>query len=167
MKKINLNDYSQSLTPIIGKNPQYLILGTMPGKESLRHQQYYAHSSNTFWQILFHLFNTNIEDNYNDKVTFLLNNKIALWDVCRFCYRKGSLDSDIQKEIPNDIPNFIGQNPTINKIIFNGQKAEKLYKKHFEFLNNIEYFTVLSSSPANAVFTFEQKLENWELAIFN
>ena len=27
-------------------------------------------------------------------------------------------NSDIQKEIPNDIPNLIGENPTINKIIF-------------------------------------------------
>ena len=118
MKKINLNDYSQSLTPIIGKNPQYLILGTMPGKESLRHQQYYAHSSNTFWQILFHLFNTNIEDNYNDKVKFLLINKIALWDVCRSCYRKGSLDSNIQKENPNNILKLLKKHRSINKIIF-------------------------------------------------
>ena len=54
MKKLNSNDYSQSFLPIIGETPQYLILGTMPGKKSLQHQQYYAHTQNSFWQILYH-----------------------------------------------------------------------------------------------------------------
>ena len=121
----------------------------------------------TYIIILFQLFNSESKENYLDKIVFLKQNNIVLWDVCQTCYRKGSLDSDIQKEIPNEIPNLIQQNPTINKIIFNGQKAEKLYKKHFEFLNKIKYFTVLSSSPANAAFTYDQKLENWKLAIFN
>ena len=160
-------DYSQSFSPIIGKSPKFLFLGTMPGKTSLRQEQYYAHPQNLFWKIIFQLFNSEFMENYLEKIVFLKQNNIALWDVCQSCYRKGSLDSYIQKEIPNHIPNLIEQNPTINKIIFNGKKAKKLYKKHFEFLNKIEYFTVLSSSPANAAFTFEQKLENWKLSIFN
>ena len=160
-------DYSQSFPPILGRSPKLLFLGTMPGKESLRQEQYYAHPQNLIWKFLFQLFNSESKENYLDKIVFLIQNNIVLWDMCQTCYRKGSLDSDIQKEIPNEIPNLIQQNPTINKIIFNGQKAEKLYKKHFEFFNKIEYFTVLSSSPANAAFTFDQKLKNWKLAIFN
>ena len=64
-------DYSQSFSPILGKSPKFLFLGTMPGKESLRQKQYYAHPQNLFWKILFTLFNAEIVDSYSDKVKFL------------------------------------------------------------------------------------------------
>ncbi|MBC8198069.1 MAG: DNA-deoxyinosine glycosylase [Candidatus Marinimicrobia bacterium] len=162
---MNSKDYSKSFSIIIGDKPKYLILGTMPGKVSLLQNQYYAHPQNSFWKILFQLFNSNFISDYSDKIKFLKENKIALWDVCQSCYRKGSLDSDIQKENPNKIVELIETTPSIQKIIFNGQKAEKLYFKHLKRINGINYFTMLSTSPANASYTFEQKLENWELAI--
>jgi len=162
---MNSKDYSKSFSIIIGDKPKYLILGTMPGKVSLLQNQYYAHPQNSFWKILFQLFNSNFISDYSDKIKFLKENKIALWDVCQSCYRKGSLDSDIQKENPNKIVELIETTPSIQKIIFNGQKAEKLYFMHLKRINRINYFTMLSTSPANASYTFEQKLENWELAI--
>lgn len=134
----------------------------MPGKESLRLQQYYAHPRNGFWKIIFALFNAELKAGYTDKTEFLKQKHIALWDVCHYCYRPGSLDSDIREELPNTIPELIENNPTIKAIVFNGQKAEILYKKHFSPQPDIHYTTVLSSSPANAVYSFDQKLENWQ-----
>ena len=160
-------DYSQSFNPVIGSSPNSLILGTMPGQESLKQQQYYAHPRNVFWKIIFKIFNGNYSTDYSKRIDFVKENKIALWDVCSTCFREGSLDSDIKEEFPNKIHQLIQQNLMISIIIFNGQTAEKLYKKHFEYLENKKYFTALSTSPANASYTFEQKLENWKLGLLS
>jgi len=40
------------------KNAKILILGTMPGKKSPEMQEYYPYKYNTFWKIMFKLFNS-------------------------------------------------------------------------------------------------------------
>ncbi len=40
------------LPPVVWESSRTLILGTMPGDESLRKQRYYANPSNKFWLIL-------------------------------------------------------------------------------------------------------------------
>ena len=94
-----LNDYSESFTAIVGDSPEILILGTLPGKESLRANEYYANQRNAFWKIIYSLFNTNLEFDYDKKTEFVKKNKIALWDVCQKAVRPSSLDSDINSSI--------------------------------------------------------------------
>lgn len=151
-----------SFAPILGSNPRILVLGSLPGKESLRQQQYYAHPRNLFWKLLAEVFNSNVPDGYEEKKRFLTEHGIALWDVCHQAHRKSSLDSDIKNEVPNKISKLVDENPTIRLIAFNGQKSETLYSRYFERLDGIEFVTLLSSSPANASFTFRQKVENWK-----
>lgn len=155
----------QSFLPVVGDAPRVLILGTMPGKESLRRQEYYAHSRNLFWKIVSPLFDHDPPQTYAAKTTMLKKNRIALWDVCRSAFRKSSLDSDIKSEQPNDIPSLIRAHPTIRLVAFNGQKAEKLYSKHFDRLPGVQYTTLLSTSPANASYTFDQKLADWRVIL--
>lgn len=73
--------------PIIDDNCEVLILGTMPGSESLRKQEYYAYERNQFWKIVFSLFGEEYTESYEDKKIFLLKNHIAVWDVLQSCDR--------------------------------------------------------------------------------
>lgn len=154
-------EHSASFPAVAGEDPRLLILGTLPGQESLRQQQYYAHPRNAFWKILFQIFHNDFIPDYSERLTFLKKHTIALWDVCRTGVRKGSLDSNIKHEIPNAINLFIEKHSTIKTVFFNGKKAEHLFGKFFEQKAHINYITLLSTSPANARYTFEQKLENW------
>ncbi len=90
-----------------------------------------------------------------------MENNIAIWDVCYSAVRKGSLDSAIKEEIPNKIDKLIVENPSISTIAFNGQKAAKLYDKYLPKFDKIDYITLLSTSPANAKYNFEDKLAEW------
>ena len=68
--------YSKSFPPILGPIPRVLILGTMPGKESLKRQQYYANSRNLFWRLVYKLHGTHQDDSYSDRVSFLIDKNI-------------------------------------------------------------------------------------------
>ncbi len=133
----------------------------MPSKKSLELQQYYGHPRNAFWKILFTLFYSTYTSNYDEKKSLAIENNIAIWDVCYTAKRKGSLDSNIEDESPNKINELIALNSSINTIAFSGQKAAKLYAKYFTNLDSINYITLLSTSPANAKYSFEEKLKDW------
>ncbi len=134
----------------------------MPSKLSIELHQYYGNPQNSFWRILFSLFNITFTSDYNNKKLLTIDNHIAIWDVCYGAIRKGSLDSAIKEENPNTIDELVSNNPSIRLIAFNGQRAAKLYKKYFPNFENINYLTLLSTSPANAKYTFEEKLKNWD-----
>ena len=121
-----------SFNPIINNDSKILILGTIPGAESIKKNSYYANEKNHFWQIIYAVFNSTPDKTYQERCNFLLNNKIAIWDVLHNADRNGSLDTNIKNGIPNDFDEFLSLYANIRKIIFNGTKAESLFKKHFK-----------------------------------
>ena len=150
--------------PIIDENCEILILGSIPGVESLRKQEYYAHNRNQFWKIMFLLHDREIIEDYEGKKNFLLENHIALWDVLKGCEREGSLDSNIKNSEANDFKFFFKKYPKLKRIFFNGKKAEELYRKlviQDIGENNMELIGLPSTSPANTT-KIKKKLEKWK-----
>lgn len=157
-----------SFRPVIATKAKLLILGSMPGVKSLQEQQYYAHPRNAFWQIMSCLFGLDIEADYSHRLEQIQQHSIALWDVAHQCIRPGSLDSDINRDsvIPNEISNLLKENPGIHTICFNGQTAEKMFKRHFPDLHSsakVSFITLPSTSPAHASLKFSEKLEAWHI----
>ena len=154
-----------SFAPLIEEDSKILILGTMPGEQSILMNQYYGHSRNNFWKILFTLFGKELSKEYIDKIDLLKQNKIAVWDVLESCHRIGSLDSAIKLEVANDLNNFLKKYPNIKSIYFNGQLAAKLFRKHFSMISNYNFYTLPSTSPANASKNFESKIAEWKIIL--
>lgn len=151
-----------SFSPISQSNATVLILGTMPGAQSLALQQYYGHPRNAFWKIIFSVFETPFSTDYEQRKSVILDNRIALWDVLEACVREGSLDSAIEQEVANDFDSFLKAHPNITHIYFNGQKAAKFFKQHFAVPDVYQLATLPSTSPAYAGMSFEKKLMQWE-----
>lgn len=157
----------KSFPPIENRSARVLILGTMPGEASLRAGQYYAHPQNAFWRIAGELLGFDPGLAYAARVDRVRDAGIAIWDVLRSCTRKGSLDSAIEaaSAVPNDFPGFLEQHPRLERICFNGAKAEVLFARHVRpHLATgweIGYLRLPSTSPAHAGRPFSEKLQAW------
>ncbi len=153
-----------SFAPIIDENCKVLLLGTMPGVESLRRQQYYGYERNAFWRIIYGLFDKEPDEDYEKKKAFLLRHSIALWDVLKACRREGSSDSNIRDPVPNDFAGLYLQYPNISSVCFNGGPASKLYRRFVEKrgvgASDKAFYYLPSTSPAYTI-AFEKKLEQW------
>ncbi|MFA5941978.1 MAG: DNA-deoxyinosine glycosylase [Sinimarinibacterium sp.] len=156
-----------SFPPIEDERARILILGSMPGRESLRANQYYAHPRNAFWPIMGEISGALPALPYEQRALKLRAAGIALWDVLASCTRPGSLDSDIAPDSihPNDFAAFFKKHPHISRVYFNGSMAELSFRKHV--LPHLGHLALLlerlpSTSPANASLRFEQKLEAWK-----
>ncbi|MBQ2644186.1 DNA-deoxyinosine glycosylase [bacterium] len=154
----------KSFKPSIDNNSKILILGSMPGVKSLEEQQYYAHSQNRFWKNMGNICNEPKlpEFDYDLKLKILLKNNIALWDTIKSCKRKGSLDSDIQNETPNDIRKLLKKYPNIKTICLNGNKSYTTFKKYFpDLLEKYSCHKMPSTSPANAKYSLDILIREW------
>ncbi|MGB2579670.1 TDG/mug DNA glycosylase family protein [Elusimicrobium simillimum] len=151
--------------PLTAPNPKILILGTMPGEDSLAMEEYYGHGRNAFWPIMFKFFGAEFSADYNVKKRLITGGGLALWDTVASCKREGSLDSDIKDIAPNDINGFIKKHPSIRQVFFNGKSAEKFYFKYNTRLEGVEYIPLPSTSPAYAAKSFDFKLKAWSAAL--
>ena len=103
------------------------------------------------------------EFDYDFKLKTLLNNNIALWDTIKSCTREGSLDSDIQNEVPNDIRKLLKKYPNIKTICLNGNKSYSAFKKYFpDLLEKYNCFKMPSTSPANGGYKLDDLYQQWQ-----
>ncbi|MBS3913067.1 MAG: DNA-deoxyinosine glycosylase [Bacteroidetes bacterium] len=151
-----------SFDPIANSDTSILILGTMPGDRSLELGEYYGHSRNKFWRIISAITNKDLPVTYSDRIQILLESKIGIWDVAHKANRKGSLDSAIEDEEPNDLEGLIASLKNLKVVGFNGTKSQALFDKYFERKRNIKYILLPSTSPANTGMSFDNICKQWQ-----
>lgn len=110
--------------PVLDKNTEVLILGSLPGDESLRRQQYYGHPGNDFWRLVGNAIGENLQDmDYETRLETLKRNKIGLWDVFKAGKRDGSQDSNIREEKVNQFSILKELAPELKQVCFNGKTS--------------------------------------------
>lgn len=150
--------------PVFDKNSKILILGSFPSVKSRQDEFYYANPQNRFWKVLSNIFCENIPDDITTKTEFLLNHKIALWDVVANCDIIGSSDSTIKNIVPNDLVSVL-QSAPICQIFVNGNTAKKIYDRFiFNQINQTAY-PLPSTSPANARFNLDSLVASWQIIL--
>ena len=161
------NKLTNVLPPIVDVSTKVLVVGSMPGKQSLDKQQYYGNPRNHFWPIVGEILKVEVPTDYGERIELLREHGIGLWDTIASCERKGSLDATIRNEKPNDFHALFEQYPNIRLLIFNGSKAFDVFKKHIglEVLANRSYKKMPSTSPipGKNIKSFEEKLEDWRV----
>ncbi|MDO9049643.1 MAG: DNA-deoxyinosine glycosylase [Methylobacter sp.] len=159
-----------SFEPIADCNAEILILGSMPGQESLAADQYYANRRNAFWKIMAQLLGFDQDASYEDRRHELKTARIALWDVLQSCTRVGSLDAriDAGSITVNDFQSFFRTHDKVHAVFFNGAKAESAYRRYVLPTVStvpVSYMRLPSTSPAHASLSYEQKLQAWQSAL--
>jgi hypoxanthine-DNA glycosylase len=162
-----------SFPPVITPASTILILGSMPGSMSLCRRQYYAHPRNDFWPIMGDLVGVPVEAAYPERIAHLARSGIALWDSLKCCERPGSLDAAIVAgtEEPNDFAALLDAHPALRAVCFNGKKSEQVFRQQVlpalpeAVLLRLDLIGLPSTSPANAGFTYEQKLARWRVIL--
>lgn len=160
-----------SFAPVASPEAHTLILGSIPGKASLLAGHYYAHPQNAFWKIITTLLGLPEGLPYDDRAALLASHGIALWDVLKSCTRASSLDSDIVEAsiITNDFEAFCRSHPRLRRIFFNGARAEHAFRKyvlpHLGSKEQLQLQRLPSTSPANARYSFQDKLEAWSVIV--
>lgn len=151
-----------SFAPIIDAGTKVLIVGTIPGAESLRQQQYYANKHNHFWRVMASVLGLDPGASYDERVRALLQKRVGVWDIFQSCYREGSLDTNIKEGLINDFIGLFKQYPDIRYVVFNGGKAHDTFKSKvgFKHFPGVTFVRMPSTSPAHTI-PFTRKLEKW------
>ncbi len=150
------------IEPVFDENSRVLILGSFPSVKSREEMFFYGHPQNRFWKVVSSVFEKDLPETIEEKKKFLLNSKIALWDVISSCDIEGSSDSSIKNVVPNDI-NKILKTADIKTIFVNGKTAEKYYKKYLLGETRRDAVCLPSTSPANAKWSLEELIEEWKI----
>jgi len=148
------------LPPIADRDTRLLVLGSFPGVASLRAQQYYGHPQNAFWKILGALWDEPlVQAGYDERVAAVLAHGLGIWDVYASCEREGSLDTAIRDAELNDFAHLRRRCPALRAIAHNGGESFRHARLTGAF--GLPVHRLPSTSPANASWSFERKLEAW------
>lgn len=153
---------NHTIGSLYNENSKILILGSFPSVKSREQGFFYGHPQNRFWKVLSTVLNQPLPTSIDEKKEFILNNKIALWDVIASCEIKGSSDSSIKNVVPNNI-NEILNNSKVKTIFTNGKLAFNLYNKYIFEKTNIAAISLPSTSPANAAFSLDRLCDEWKI----
>jgi hypoxanthine-DNA glycosylase len=150
------------IPPLYDGNSKVLVLGSFPSVKSREGEFFYHHPQNRFWKVISAVCGESLPETIEEKKKLLLNNGIAVWDVIQSCEITGSSDSSIRNVIPNDIAEILNR-ADIRGIAANGGTAYNLYQRYIYPVTGREIFKLPSTSPANASFSLEKLIGEWQL----
>ncbi|QYF95779.1 DNA-deoxyinosine glycosylase [Massilia sp. PAMC28688] len=151
-----------SFAPVANAHTRLLILGSLPGDQSLARQQYYGNKQNRFWMLMSAVTGLDLVAlPYEERLHALLGCGVGLWDVVAAAHRPGSLDSAIRERADNDLPGLLARLPQVQTIAFNGGTAARLGLKVLgPRAAGYRIVALPSSSPAYTL-AYEEKLRAW------
>ncbi|MBO4468424.1 MAG: DNA-deoxyinosine glycosylase [Clostridia bacterium] len=159
MRRIKNGNQQFGLDPIVFKDSEILILGSLPSRKSIDVGLYFANQGNRFWPMMARFFDEEVPHSRDEMDSFLKRHHFALWDVYKSAVRKLSSDSSMSDLRYNDIDHFLNEHPNIKRILVAGKKAQAGFVEH---CGNIAFIPVPSTSGVNA--TFNEAV--WYDAIF-
>ena len=152
------------LPPVLSPHTRLVVLCTFPGAASLAARQYYAHPRNQFWPLLAVLWGIDlVAMPYRQRLAALRERGLGLWDVYASCRREGSLDSAIEEPERNELARILRRAPLLEAIAHNGGESARAMR--ITAALGVPVHRLPSTSPANASWSFERKVETWR-AVF-
>jgi hypoxanthine-DNA glycosylase len=150
----------RSFPPIVHPRTRLLVLGSLPGEESLRQARYYANPRNQFWKLMGAVIGRELAPlAYEDRLAALMDARVGLWDVVGSATRQGSLDGAIREHAANPLAELAATLPELRALAFNGGTAAAIGRKAIG-TTALEMVSLPSSSPAYA-HPLEAKQEAW------
>ncbi|MDR2615593.1 MAG: DNA-deoxyinosine glycosylase [Oscillospiraceae bacterium] len=135
--------------PVYDARSRVLILGTFPSPRSRETGFYYGNPQNAFWRTLARALDVPEPGADKDsRRAFLLENRVAVWDVLYSCEIEGAKDGSIASPVANKLLPVI-QNSDIKAVFTTGRKATELYAAHGAAETGIPAVYLPSTSPAN------------------
>ena len=150
----------EGLPPVIARRTRLVVLGSFPGVASLQQQQYYGHPRNHFWPILGAIWEIDLKSlDYTQRIAELRRRGVGLWDVYARCKREGSLDQAIEEAEFNDLASLRQRAPNLAVVAHNGGESARALRRTAAL--GCTVLRLPSTSPANASWSFERKLQAW------
>ena len=150
-----------SFSPVAGPDTRVLLLGSLPGEQSLSARQYYAHPRNRFWHLVGKVIGAELEPlDYDARLAALLAAKVGIWDTVASARRTGSLDAAIREVEPNPLAELAASLPELRAVGFNGAASAKIGMPQLAG-SGLALISLPSSSPANASVPLAVKEKLW------
>jgi hypoxanthine-DNA glycosylase len=151
----------RSFPPVVDARTRVLVLGSLPGEESLARRQYYGNPRNHFWRLMSAVTGTELVPlAYDERLRALLEAGVGLWDTVGAATRRGSLDGAIRDHRANALPELVASLPGLRAVGFNGGKSASLGLKQLAGRKDLALLALPSSSPAYTL-PLEAKLAEW------
>lgn len=156
-----MDEVKRSFPPVVDERTRLLILGSLPGEESLARSQYYANPRNHFWRLIGAVTGLDLVGlPYDERLRALLGARVGLWDTVGSASRRGSLDSAIRNQRANDLADLAARLPQLRAVGFNGGRSASLGIAQLAARPDLALIPLPSSSPAYTR-PFDEKLAAW------
>ncbi|HMC91382.1 MAG TPA: uracil-DNA glycosylase family protein [Allosphingosinicella sp.] len=134
-----MDPVKRSFPPVTDAGTRVLILGSLPGEESLARQRYYAHPRNQFWRLVGAVAG------------------VALEPLAYEARLEALLARGIER---NALADLVESLPELRAVGFNGGKSAALGIPQLSGREGLALLPLPSSSPAFTL-PFEDKLAQW------